>query len=66
MIECYFSDCKHHSFHQDIEGGPFCYQNKCTANSEEIERFIASRKKFLEDTFGIKCNQLSEPCIHEF
>ena len=66
MFECYFSDCKYHSFHQDLEGGPFCYQSECRASPDEVERFITSRKKFLKDTFGMECNQLSEPCIHEF
>lgn len=29
ITECYHSGCKHHSYHEPNEKGPFCYKEKC-------------------------------------
>jgi hypothetical protein len=28
-IECYNSGCRHHSYHDPNEEGPFCFMQKC-------------------------------------
>ena len=37
-IECYLSNCEHHSCHTDPNDGPFCYQGECSKDSNWILR----------------------------
>jgi hypothetical protein len=47
-IECYYSDCPHHSFHDGEDDGPFCYESKCLATEQEIK--IYAEKRYGIDT----------------
>ena len=47
-IECYYSECQHHSCWSDPEGGPFCYEENCVRSREEIVMFHHRRQEALK------------------
>lgn len=48
MIECYFKWCKHHCFNCCPDEGPFCNNQECNANEEQIIEFTKLRDEELK------------------